>query len=96
MNTHLASLPFARFVQEELSNEIQDIIRSNSIDKGRIMQSPERVKRKIQDMAASSEQLKPQINHNEAVKTQLMAKDNILRGLIQVKSLLSYQPVSHD
>lgn len=59
-------------------------MRSNSADKGRIMQSPERVKRKIQDMAASSEQLKPQINHNEAVKAQLQAKDSILRALIQV------------
>lgn len=73
-------------MQEDLINEIQDVNRSNINDKGRIMQSPDRVKRKIQDMAASSEQLKSQIAQTESTRTQLQAKDNVLRGLIQVRS----------
>jgi hypothetical protein len=72
-------------MQEDLANEIQDINRSNINDKGRIMQSPDRVKRKIKDMAASSEQLKPEIAQTESTRTQLQAKDNVLRGLIQVR-----------
>lgn len=71
-------------LQEDLTNEIQDVNRSNINDRGRIMQSPERVKRKIQDMTANSEQLKPQIAQTESVRAQLQAKDNVLRGLIQV------------
>jgi len=73
-------------MKEDLASEVQDVNRSNINEKGRIMQSPDRIRRKIQDMAASSEQLKPQIAQTESVRVQLQAKDNVLRGLIQVRS----------
>ena len=82
-------------MQEDLAREIQGVNRSNINDKGRIMQSPGRVKRKIQDMAASSDALKPLITRTEGVRTQLQAKDNVLRGLIQVLSAVLYSCEGH-
>lgn len=53
------------------------------------MQSPDRVKRKIQDMAANSEQLKPQIAQTDSLRTQLQAKDGVFRSFIQVRVVSS-------
>jgi hypothetical protein len=77
-------------MQEDLANEMQDVIRSNINDNGRILQSPERVQRKIKEMTVSSEELKPQIAQTESVRAQLQAKDTVLRNLIQVHTQLSF------
>lgn len=52
------------------------------------MQSPERVKRKIADMNANTEQLKPQIAQTDALRAQAQAKDGVFRNLILVSFCL--------
>ena len=66
---------------------MQDLHRSNSEDKSRIMQSPERVKRKIQDMATNSELLKPQITQVENTRAMYATKEAVLRTLVHVSGI---------
>lgn len=72
------------FPQITRRNEVHDIEQMNATDRGRLVQSPERIKRSIHDMAANAESTKPQIAHYDATARVLQAKLDFLHDFRNV------------
>lgn len=73
-------------LQKAKTEEAQILYRMNANDSSRLVQSPERIKRSIHDMAAHAESTKPQIAHYDATARVLQAKLDYLHDFRNVPS----------